>query len=422
MGGLARRASYLKAFKQRSNKEVPSLFVDAGNLFADDRFVGGQLPSWVQTKNRWITKAGSEFQLDAANISHYDLPYMSQLLKKDGYDKRVAEFPSLTKLISANIVPANSDLEPPTQYVVREITLKRTKPERAAKVGIVGLTELKPVGANDRIQDYAGFKIDDPFAVAKRVIPELKKKVDYVVVLAYMTQDQAQRLATENPDIDAIIGARQVNNLGEIQEFNRTAIVYSYNQTKYLGELRFYLKDDGSVAKRVNRFVALDDSIPDDASAAQVVSTAHSEFTAEQSQDVSQTTPVSPDSPIPSVNSPFVGADSCGSCHTKEFAVWKKSAHSHAMATLEARSQQFDTDCVRCHVVGFEKGGFQSINMTPQLANVQCEACHGPGRDHMQSPSKGYGVMTTPAGCLQCHTKTNSPEFDFAAYWPRIKH
>ena len=38
MGGLARRVSYIKAFKQRSNTEVPTLLVDAGNLFSDDRF------------------------------------------------------------------------------------------------------------------------------------------------------------------------------------------------------------------------------------------------------------------------------------------------------------------------------------------------------------------------------------------------
>jgi 2',3'-cyclic-nucleotide 2'-phosphodiesterase (5'-nucleotidase family) len=398
------------------------LFVDAGNLFSDERFVAGQLPAWVQTKNRWIVKAGSEFQLDAANVSHYDLPYMSQLLAKDGYDKRVSEFPFLKKLVSANTVPLNSDLEPPPAYVVREITLKRPGPERVVRFGIVGLTELKPIGASDRIQDYAGFRIEDPFLAAKRVIPELRKRVDFVVVLAYMTQDQAQRLATENPDIDAVIGGRQVGDRGELQQFNRTAIVYADNQTKHLGELRFYLNEDGSVKTRNNRFVPLDDFIPDDASAAQVVSAAHTEFTSEQSQDITQSTPATNGGFIPSVDSPFAGVDTCVTCHSREYAIWKKTGHSHAMATLESRSQQFDTDCVRCHVVGYEMGGFQTLNMTPHLANVQCEACHGPGRDHAQSPAKGYGALSTPAGCMQCHTKTNSPEFNFETYWPRVKH
>src|SRR5262245_29645880 len=124
MGGLARRASYIKAFRQRSNKEVPALFVDAGNFFSDERFVSGNLPGWVQTKNRWVAKSGSEFQFDAANVSHYDLPYLAQLLAKQDYDKRVSEFPFIKKVISANIVPINAELQAPQPYVIREITIK----------------------------------------------------------------------------------------------------------------------------------------------------------------------------------------------------------------------------------------------------------------------------------------------------------
>ena len=92
------------------------------------------------------------------------------------------------------------------------------------------------------------------------------------------------------------------------------------------------------------------------------------------------------------------------------------------MATLEKKNEQFDTECVGCHVVGFQKGGFQSLVLTPQYANVQCESCHGPGRQHSEKPAKGYGLMPTPVGCLQCHTTMNSPDFNFEIYWPKVKH
>ena len=105
MGGLARRVSYIKAFKQRSNTEVPTLLVDAGNLFADDRFSAAQLPAEVMTKNKWVVKGYGDFHHDAANISYNDLPYLTELLKKDGYDKRVGEYPFIERLISANIQP-----------------------------------------------------------------------------------------------------------------------------------------------------------------------------------------------------------------------------------------------------------------------------------------------------------------------------
>ena len=107
MGGLARRVSYIKAFKQRSNTEVPTLLVDAGNLFSDERFSAAQLPAEVMTKNKWVVKGYGDFHHDVANISWVDLPYLTELLKKDGFDRRVDEFPFIERLVSANVQPVD---------------------------------------------------------------------------------------------------------------------------------------------------------------------------------------------------------------------------------------------------------------------------------------------------------------------------
>jgi 2',3'-cyclic-nucleotide 2'-phosphodiesterase (5'-nucleotidase family) len=425
MGGLARRASYIKALKLRSSNSVPVLFVDAGNLFSDERYAAGELPAAVAIKNRWVAKSGSQFLQHAANLTHYDLPFLGELLKKDGYEKRLEEYPFISKLVSANVRPATDLYVAPQPYVITEITLTRGSNGKKLRIGIVGFTELKPIGAQDFVAEYAGFRLEDPFQAAKRVLPELKQKVDHVVALAYMTQENAQRLANENAEIDTIIGARQLNATNDLQRFNQATIAYGYNQTKYLGELRFYVNGDGKIENRVNRFVALDDAIPDEPTAAEVVAAAHNEFTTEQNksaqQAISSAAPAVPGL-MPASNSPYAGGDTCAGCHTTEHDIWKKSGHSHAMATLEARNQQFDTACVKCHVVGFESGGFQALYSTPQFANVQCESCHGPGRQHAENPAKGYGHMPTPAGCVVCHTKVNSPDFDFKTYWPKVKH
>src|SRR5437868_1035942 len=106
MGGLARRVSYIKAFRHRSNGEVPALFLDAGNLFTDDKFNNDQLPPETLAKDKWVMKGYGEFHQDAANISFADLPYVAELLKKDGYNQRVNENPFIKRLISANVHPA----------------------------------------------------------------------------------------------------------------------------------------------------------------------------------------------------------------------------------------------------------------------------------------------------------------------------
>src|SRR5262245_13490872 len=228
MGGLARRVSYIKAFKHRSNLEVPTLYVDAGNIFTDDQYNGVELPADVMTKNKWVVKGYGDYRHDAANIAHLDLPYLAELLKSDGYDKRVEEYPFIQRLISANIRPVNDQHRAPVPYVIREITLQRSAKGKPVRIGILGLTETKPASPMAQKQDsLSGFAIDDPFEAAKRVIPELKSKADFIVVLAYMTQEACQRLAGENPDINTIIGARQLVTMDDPQHIGSATIAYA---------------------------------------------------------------------------------------------------------------------------------------------------------------------------------------------------
>ncbi len=375
------------------------------------------------TKNKWVVKSYGQFLFDAANISYSDLPFLTELFKKEDYDKRAEEMPFMEKLVSANIQPINDLYRAPAPYVIRDVTLKRGASGKKIKVGITGFTDLRlnTMGVKENI--YAGYQINDPFEAAKKIIPELKQKVDIVIALVYMDQAMAQRIATENPDIDTIVGAKKIHNREEPQHFNRATIVYSFDQTKYLGELRYYLGGDARIENQVQRFIELDDKIPDDPQAAATVTAAHQEFTNDQNKQAQKTPATTkPTALETNFNSPFAGADSCALCHEEEFKIWEKTGHAHAMATLEKKRQHFDNECVGCHVVGFQKGGFQSLVTTPQLANVQCESCHGPGRQHVENPGKGYGFMPTPQGCTICHTVPNSPDFDFTTYWPKVKH
>lgn len=382
-----------------------------------------RLPADVMTKNKWVVKGYGQFLADAANISYSDLPFLTELFKKEGYDKRVEEMPFMEKLVSANLQPTDDLHRPPAPYVIREVTLKRGASGKKIRVGITGFTDLRLGTSGAKENVYAGYQINDPFEAAKKIIPELKQKADIIIALVYMDQVMAQRIATENPDIDTVVGAKQISNKEEPQHFNRATIVYSFNQTKYLGELRYYLGGDGKIENQVQRFIELDNKIPDDPQAAETVTAAHQEFTNDQNKQAQQTPAATKPTALGSdLNSPFVGADTCATCHQEEFEIWDKTRHAHAMATLEKKRQQFDNECVGCHVVGFQKGGFQSLVTTPQMANVQCESCHGPGRQHAENPGKGYGFMPTPVGCTVCHTVPNSPDFNFATYWPKIKH
>ena len=119
----------------------------------------------------------------------------------------------------------------------------------------------------------------------------------------------------------------------------------------------------------------------------------------------------------------FAGSAKCFSCHEKATKVWKNSEHGKALATLEADGHDKDPDCVGCHVVGLDSdSGFMTRATTPSMANVGCESCHGPGAEHVKSPTENRFGKSGIEACMKCHVVDHSPNFDFSSYWDKIRH
>ena len=53
----------------------------------------------------------------------------------------------------------------------------------------------------------------------------------------------------------------------------------------------------------------------------------------------------------------YVGNEACGDCHHDAVDFWKTTVHAQAWKTLVDRGQQFDYDCIGCHVTGWEQAG-----------------------------------------------------------------
>jgi predicted CXXCH cytochrome family protein len=67
-----------------------------------------------------------------------------------------------------------------------------------------------------------------------------------------------------------------------------------------------------------------------------------------------------------------------------------------------------------CHTVGFgQAGGYVNEDETPQLANVQCENCHGAGGNHVQNPAQNPLESPLEADlCGTCHQGFHHPTFE----------
>ena len=126
----------------------------------------------------------------------------------------------------------------------------------------------------------------------------------------------------------------------------------------------------------------------------------------------------------------YAGEALCVRCHFRHTRLWKETAHVGAVDKVPARYKD-DATCVACHATGAgQQGGYVTIEKTPKLAGVQCEACHGPGADHaalaranedklddveIERKLKAFFTRDVRVSCVRCHLMDGHkehPEFE----------
>ncbi len=257
------------------NGEVPVIQLDAGHMLSDDFNYANQTED-IRAKDEWLLRAYDQFHVAAANVSPRDLPFLGELMNAKTHKANVKRPPMPDRIVSANAVPASTDRLPFKPYVIEEVRGKRlgSKPIR---VGIVGVTE-KPAAAGS---PTGGYVVSDPIEAVKRVVPELRKKCDLLVVLAYVDREQAKRVGASVPGIDLVLAAHQFPLYNAVDEAGDAVVAYVASQTKWLGEIRLYTSKDAKapvISNYVHRDVPLDTSIPDDPAAAKLTTDARAAF------------------------------------------------------------------------------------------------------------------------------------------------
>ena len=136
------------------------------------------------------------------------------------------------------------------------------------------------------------------------------------------------------------------------------------------------------------------------------------------------------------VGSVFVGKDHylCVLCHSGKMPDFNATDHANAFRNqiTGAGSDHFQSFCIKCHVVGYDSapaavnGGFDDVatdtgwtfpetlttnnwdDMPAELqnvSNIQCENCHGPADEHIQSLGDidKIAISLSAGNCGQCH-------------------
>jgi hypothetical protein len=417
-GGLARRVTYVKMFKERF-KNLPSLLVDSGSMFAPDRGTHGYLRAEAEERNHWIVKAYDTYPVDVANLAPADLHYLETLTRKKQFDSLSQTQPMLKRLVSANVISTIAGGFKAAPYVIRELALPG-EGGKTVRVAFVGLAEMST-------QVPYGMKIEDPITVARKVVPEVRRKADVVIVLAYIKSPETVRLANEVAGIDAIISGTGEMFTPSFRVGN-TLVVFTSFETRFLGELRFYRDEQGKFLIR-ERFISLDEVLVYDPESLKMVEASreakNQAFTAAQTEFVQwlggiKQRPVwTRASAQAKQGTPaeFISAKACAECHTDQYIKWSNSKHARATDSVMLHKDEFTVGCLQCHASA------RSENALPKFTAVECEECHGPGSNHALKPLKGYGkVSDLKSACTSCHTDRTSPNFNPQAAWVKIKH
>ena len=207
--------------------------------------------------------------------------------------------------------------------------------------------------------------------------------------------------------IDVVI---QPDELEMTKSESGTLYVGSKPEGKTLGFLALWIGSDGALT----RHYAAQLSLAGDVEESETVRQLLTDFYQEVSQDQRTRTPLFADQHLEQdQQNGYVSATACQRCHQQEYLQWSATRHAFAYETLLKKERYFDSGCVSCHPTGFGYStGFQIGDHDSTLKGVQCETCHGPGKQHVGNPKKSNIRSSADTSlCLECHDTKHSPGF-----------
>ena len=397
LGGLPRRAAVIHALQKESR---PLLVLDAGNLFFKERSSSTIEKNEFSLKSEYILEAYKKTGCDAFNVGETDLYMGIEHLK--GLQKKAA-----IPFISSNLYSRKTGKLLFDPFVIKKAA--------GITVGILGLF-------SEQGSVEPAIEVKNPLETAKKNIASLKNTCSFIIVLSNLGLEGDKKLAKGIPDIDLIIGGRATQRMLEPVKEGGTIIVQAYRRGQYLGRLEVTAQGASSKSQFAmkNTLIPLGEKIADDKAIAlltkeyraRVIAMNRQEFFKEKLNEKHISA---------SAEALYTGAEKCAACHKPQYDNWLNTPHAYAYETLMKNCNNFDIECLPCHTTGFKEPGGFAVSQGNESAfiNVQCEACHGPGKKH-----KAKGDIIRDAGegvCKQCHDEKNSPRFIYEEYLPIVK-
>jgi 2',3'-cyclic-nucleotide 2'-phosphodiesterase (5'-nucleotidase family) len=369
------------------------LMVDGGDLF-------GSRNKNDQHQSTFLAEMTGELGYDAIALGERDLNYGLAFLKE------------MIEKHSLPFTNANVRDQATGELILPEfLTVERA----GIRVGIVSVMDPRHKIITMSAKEEA-FQVDDPVAVMRELLPRLQEQVDSVLLLSHLGEQATGDLLNEVTGIDMCVIGHTSRNINAERVINDTAVFAAAFEGRYIGRANLFIDDaDGRVMAIDVGITALNEQVANDEEMLARVEKFKNdliEFKTAKRAAYPRT--------MGSEKETFLGDRACMACHEDAWKVYLDSPHRSAFATIRNKGQSFDPECLSCHTTGYQyKNGYSDESPYNKLANVQCEACHGYGSEHARD---NKWVAQAKDSCTMCHDQKNSPDFDYAAYWEKIKH
>jgi len=377
-GGLPRRFAAIEEFRGRG---IPTLLLDAGDIFPptiDD-----------DLKLTYFLSILERFHYDAITFGEQELGKGFEFAQ-ELFESRRFEF------LAANVRNAK------TKHPLTRRFLKKTVGDiRCLVIGVVSPSALffVPDEIKDRIE------VRDPIEETREILSKEAGEADLVILLSHMGEEEDRAFAAKVKGVHVIVGGHSQTQLKTPLKVDETLIVQAGKNGEYVGVLDLVWKD-GRIDSFVNRLVPLDEKRPMHPGIQKMVE--------EYEATAKKVAMYSGELAIP------YESKRCSVCHESAFRAWSNSRHHIALESLHRDTRRRTMDCLMCHATVLDR--VTQKNQPIIVGNVQCMACH-----RMKFP-KGESMHALPATkitgnyCLKCHTKKDSPGFNFEEYWKKIRH
>lgn len=403
MGGLSKKAFQFAEISREHN--LPTLILDGGSLLFKDNPINKNQEQQDKITASGIIKAYNKIGYDAVGVSGQDLAagldYLTQLSKESDFT-----------WLSANIFNDTSSLPLFTPAISRQID--------NLKINILGLTsrlaaKSAPLGKDIIIKPWQD--------VLPPLLDKLSQENDFTILLTDISDAKCKEIAQLFPAINLIIQANNNNSSQAPVNLSETAIKISTGKKgKYIGILKVscgpgskWQETGGTKSRYTNSFVAMEKSLPDDLPVLEIVN----HTTLEINKSNSKSSRAFKDKMYPARE--FVGWQKCRGCHPDQADRWQKTGHAASFLTLTAKNQQFNPNCLPCHVTAKGLLTPTGSSVAPVFQMVSCESCHGPGRRHSTNHKANKTKPVSEMICLNCHVPDHDDSFNFPRDLQKLK-